>query len=588
MTEATGEGADLSSWWASDPFAQPDPIADQLRRWRAELAAPPTNTPSTESRPTESRPAVTPPTVTHPAVNGYDVASGPENGSAGSTVNRHVAGDRIAFHHIADRFEGNRHTADHHFGDHDSLDRPGVDKPETDKPETEERSAEPRNGDHHNGVGAPEFMITGLVSPIPRVAPTDSGPGTHTRSSDPTDPRPLHDDSGPPSGRHARIVTEPDGATAPIPTATPIPTASPIPATAPIRRVAPTSAPIRPSTPPVTSPIPRIAKRGPATAPPAIEAKNLRKQFKDAVAVADVSFTVPTGSIVALLGPNGAGKTTTLNMLCTLIKPDGGTASVHGHDVVDDAPAVRRSIMLTGQFAALDESLTGRENLILFGKLLGLPKDAAKKRADELLRVFDLVEAGGKRVGRYSGGMRRRIDIACGLVIAPKVVFLDEPTTGLDPRSRLDVWALVERLRDSGVTILLTTQYLEEADMLSDSIVVIDKGRVIATGSSNDLKAATGASYCEVTPANTSELPRLHQILTDLLPREELQPGAVSVSVPASAGAQTLVSVIERTSAAGIELSDVSMRRPSLDEVFLALTDSDRGGPVPAEPAASR
>lgn len=313
----------------------------------------------------------------------------------------------------------------------------------------------------------------------------------------------------------------------------------------------------------------------PSASPPAIEAVHLNKRFKDMVAVEDVSFSVPTGSIVALLGPNGAGKTTTVNMLCTLLRPDGGTAQVGGHDILTDPAAVRKSIMLTGQFAALDESLTGRENLILFGRLLGLKKTEAKARADELLDYFSLVEAGGKRVGQYSGGMRRRIDIACGLVTSPKVVFLDEPTTGLDPRSRQDVWTLVERLKATGVTTLLTTQYLEEADMLSDNIVVIDRGRVIAEGTSDQLKARTGSAYCDVTPEHAAELPRLISVLADLLP-DAAEPNRLTVSVPAPDGADTLVEVVQRTTQARVRLSDVTMRRPSLDEVFLHLTDPDR------------
>ncbi|ETA04620.1 hypothetical protein V525_23080 [Gordonia alkanivorans CGMCC 6845] len=312
-------------------------------------------------------------------------------------------------------------------------------------------------------------------------------------------------------------------------------------------------------------------------ATPAIEVRNLHKRFKDTVAVEDVSFTVQPGRIVAILGPNGAGKTTTVNMLCTLLKPDGGSATVHGHDVVSEAPAVRKSIMLTGQFAALDESLTGRENLILFGRLLGLSKSDARARADELLDTFSLLDAGAKKVGKYSGGMRRRIDIACGLVTAPKVVFLDEPTTGLDPRSRIEVWSLVEKLRESGVTILLTTQYLEEADTLADNIVVIDKGRVVAEGSSDELKDSIGAAYCEVTAAHPEDLDRLRDVLADLNPSP---PSAADyehiVAVPAPRGPETLVEVIRRTTAAGIALSDVALRRPSLDEVFLALTDPRR------------
>ena len=308
----------------------------------------------------------------------------------------------------------------------------------------------------------------------------------------------------------------------------------------------------------------------------AIRAVNLQKRFKDTVAVRDVSFSVPAGSIVALLGPNGAGKTTTVNMLCTLLRPDGGSATVNGHDVVRDAAAVRRSIMLTGQFAALDESLTGRENLVLFGRLLGLSKGAAKKRADELLDIFSLTDAANKRVGQYSGGMRRRIDIACGLVTSPKVVFLDEPTTGLDPRSRQEVWTLVERLRDEGVTILLTTQYLEEADVLSDRIVVIDKGQVIAEGTADELKEATGAAYCEVVPVDHGDLGRLVEVLSDLIPGGVAHVADHTVAVPAPRGAETLLEVIRRTADAGIKLSDIAMRRPSLDEAFLALTDPDR------------
>ncbi|MCZ0914458.1 ATP-binding cassette domain-containing protein [Gordonia amicalis] len=337
----------------------------------------------------------------------------------------------------------------------------------------------------------------------------------------------------------------------------------------------------------------------PAASDMAIDVNGLQKKFKDTVAVESVSFSVPKGSIVALLGPNGAGKTTTVNMLCTLLSPDGGSATVAGHDVVKDAPSVRRSIMLTGQFAALDESLTGRENLVLFGRLLGLKKGPAEAKAAELLEQFGLSAAANRRVREYSGGMRRRIDIACGLVTMPEVVFLDEPTTGLDPRSRQEVWSLVNGLRERGVTTLLTTQYLEEADALSDRIVVIDRGRVIAEGTSDELKEQTGASYCQVTPQHFQDLARLKDILADMLgpsrtptPRLPLidsddtggftaltddAKGELSVAVPAPNGAETLVEVVRRTTASGIELSDIALRRPSLDEVFLTLTDPGRG-----------
>ncbi|MGC5248993.1 ATP-binding cassette domain-containing protein [Gordonia sp. DT219] len=324
----------------------------------------------------------------------------------------------------------------------------------------------------------------------------------------------------------------------------------------------------------------------------AIAANGLHKRFGEHIAVDDVTFSVDKGSILALLGPNGAGKTTTVNMLCTLLKPDDGSATVAGHDVVADAAAVRRSIMLTGQFAALDESLSGRANLVLFGRLMGLTKRAARDRADELLVDFGLTDAAERRVGKYSGGMRRRIDIACGLVTRPEVVFLDEPTTGLDPRSRQDVWRLVAALRDQGVTILLTTQYLEEADFLSDHIVVIDKGRVIASGTASELKAATGASRYQVTPTAPEELEALRACLGDLGATRADTPTddttgrdveAVAVSVPAPEGADTLAEIVRRTTLAGIRLSDITLRLPSLDEAFLALTGPDAPADDPAD-----
>ncbi|WP_344781276.1 ATP-binding cassette domain-containing protein [Gordonia caeni] len=317
----------------------------------------------------------------------------------------------------------------------------------------------------------------------------------------------------------------------------------------------------------------------------AIEAKGLRKVFNDQVAVDGVSFSVPKGRIIAILGPNGAGKTTTVNMLCTLLKPDGGSATVNGFDVEKNAADVRRSVMLTGQFAALDEGLTGRENLVMFGRLLGLSKAAAKRRAAELLATFGLEAAANRKVGQYSGGMRRRIDIACGLVTQPTVVFLDEPTTGLDPRSRQEVWALVEKLRSQGVTVLLTTQYLEEADVLSDRIVVIDHGKVIAEGTSDELKSATGAAYCEVTPVHPAYLPRLRGALKDLLgpTAADVDTPDGTLSVPAPDGPATLSLVLKRTERAEVPLADIALRRPSLDEVFLALTDPDAARTVAPE-----
>ena len=225
-----------------------------------------------------------------------------------------------------------------------------------------------------------------------------------------------------------------------------------------------------------------------------VDVDGIGKSFGSVDALRDISFDVGRGEVVALLGPNGAGKTTTVEILSTLTKPDRGRASVAGHDVVADPAMVRRSIMLTGQHVALDEMLTGYENLVMFGRLQGLKKSAARARARELLREFDLEHAADRRVGTYSGGMRRRVDIACGLVVRPEVVFLDEPTTGLDPRSRQAIWELVTTFKDAGIATLLTTQYLEEADALSDRIIVIDHGTIVAQGTADELKERTGGT----------------------------------------------------------------------------------------------
>ncbi|HEY5856674.1 MAG TPA: ATP-binding cassette domain-containing protein [Aldersonia sp.] len=313
------------------------------------------------------------------------------------------------------------------------------------------------------------------------------------------------------------------------------------------------------------------------TGTPAVLVEGLHKRFGDHVALSGVDFEVAPGTVLGLLGPNGAGKTTTVSILATLRRPDAGRALVAGHNVVDDAAAVRRSIMLTGQYAAVDELLTGRENLELFARLLGARKQEAAKRAADLLDEFDLADAADRRVGTYSGGMRRRIDIACGLVIKPAVVFLDEPTTGLDPRSRQHVWSLIGRLRDEGVTVLLTTQYLEEADVLSDRIVVIDHGAVVAEGTSAQLKQRTGGTHCEVVPVEPRLVPRAHELLADLHP-SPLTPGADRFALPAPGGVATLGTVMSRLDAAGIDLADVALRRPSLDDVFLSLTGHAASG----------
>ncbi|OQS16465.1 daunorubicin/doxorubicin resistance ABC transporter ATP-binding protein DrrA, partial [Nocardia donostiensis] len=275
----------------------------------------------------------------------------------------------------------------------------------------------------------------------------------------------------------------------------------------------------------------------------------IEKSFGPVEALRGVDFTAHPGEVLGILGPNGAGKTTMVNILSTLIAPDRGRAFVAGHDVVADPAAVRRSIMLTGQYAALDDMLSGSENLVMFGRLMGLRKRLARARADELIAAFGLERAAHRRVGTYSGGMRRRIDIACGLVVRPEVVFLDEPTTGLDPRSRQGVWDLVSGFKKAGITTLLTTQYLEEADALSDRIIVIDHGTVIAHGTADELKSRTGGSYCEVVPLDLEDLPVIAAALGPLLPgdyRITLTPESDRVAIPAPEGAKTLAEALRR------------------------------------------
>jgi ABC-2 type transport system ATP-binding protein len=320
----------------------------------------------------------------------------------------------------------------------------------------------------------------------------------------------------------------------------------------------------------------------PANPDSAIVVESVEKSFGAVPALRGISFHVPAGSVLGVLGPNGAGKTTVVSVLSTLIRPDSGRATVAGYDVVEQAAQVRASITLTGQYAALDEVLTGRENLVLFGRLMGLRPRQAKQRAVELLEQFELIEAADRRVGQYSGGMRRRIDIACGLVRLPRVVFLDEPTTGLDPASRRRLWSLVRELKQQGATILLTTQYLEEADALSDNIIVVDHGAVIAEGTADQLKARSGASYCEVVPVDTADIPAVLRALADM-GEVSVAESADRVALPAPDGAGTLTEVLRRVGEANIELIDIALRRPSLDEVFLELT---RARPEPAEVSA--
>jgi ABC-2 type transport system ATP-binding protein len=299
------------------------------------------------------------------------------------------------------------------------------------------------------------------------------------------------------------------------------------------------------------------------------------KSFGDVVALQNITFEVSRGEVVGLLGPNGAGKTTMVHILSTLMRPDRGHAWVAGHDVVKHPASVRRSIMLTGQRVAVDNMLTGQQNLVLFGRLQGLSKVAAHARAAQLIREFDLEVAADRRVATYSGGMQRRIDIACGLVVRPQVAFLDEPTTGLDPRSRQSIWELVGRFKSAGIATLLTTQYLEEADALSDRIVLIDRGTIIADGSVDELKKRTGGDYCEIVPVDPNDLPAMATALGSLLPeqnRAALSVGSDRITLPAPDGANTLIEALGRLRDANIELVDVVLRRPSLDDVFFALT----------------
>lgn len=303
-----------------------------------------------------------------------------------------------------------------------------------------------------------------------------------------------------------------------------------------------------------------------------IELIHVSKTFGGGVpALRDVSFSVPTGSVCALLGHNGAGKTTTVNILSTLLRPSSGQALVAGYDVAQQPTEVRRRIGVTGQDAALDSRLTGRENLVLFGRLRGLRRAAARARADELIEQFGMAHAADRMVNTYSGGMRRRIDIAVSLVVPPKVLFLDEPTTGLDPRSRRDVWNLVSTMAAQDITVLLTTQYLEEADILSDSVVILNAGEIVASGTSDELKRQTGTSYCEMTAVSAEDVPRIVAALADFA-EVEVDTDTGSVSVPAPQGVATLAEVFKRLSALDVDLLDISLRRPSLDEVFLHLT----------------
>ncbi|GAB3155988.1 ATP-binding cassette domain-containing protein [Microbispora hainanensis] len=302
----------------------------------------------------------------------------------------------------------------------------------------------------------------------------------------------------------------------------------------------------------------------------AIQAEGLAKRYGETRALDGVDLEVPQGRLLGVLGPNGAGKTTVVRILATLVRPDGGRAHVAGFDVVRQAHQVRTLIGLTGQYAAVDETLTGAENLVMIGRLLGLTRAEARRRAGRLLGRFALGEAGGRAAKTYSGGMRRRLDLAASLVGRPQVLFLDEPTTGLDPRSRTELWGVVRGLQDEGVTVLLTTQYLEEADQLANDIVVFDHGKVIASGTPDGLKAAAGGQVLEVRPIEAAHLDLVRRVVADVLDvTPEVSQGQVTAPVrdPAAVPA-----IVRRLDDLDVLAAELSLRRASLDEVFLALT----------------
>ncbi|HZA60297.1 MAG TPA: ATP-binding cassette domain-containing protein [Actinomycetota bacterium] len=304
----------------------------------------------------------------------------------------------------------------------------------------------------------------------------------------------------------------------------------------------------------------------------AIEAEGLVRTFGDVRALDGIDMVARQGTVFGLLGPNGAGKTTAIRILSTLLRPDSGRAAVGGYDVIQHPKEVRRLIGLTGQYAAVDELLSGRENLSMIGRLLGFSRPDARSRANELLEAFDLAEAATKLAKTYSGGMRRRLDLAASLVGHPRFLFLDEPTTGLDPRSRLELWGMIRGLVADGTTVLLTTQYLEEADRLADEIVVIDHGRVIAAGTPLQLKTRVGGQVLQARPADPADMATTERILAEFADGDEgLHSDGQLVTVTVN-DRSALGQVVRRLDDAGIPVDDLSLRRPSLDEVFLAIT----------------
>jgi ABC-2 type transport system ATP-binding protein len=307
----------------------------------------------------------------------------------------------------------------------------------------------------------------------------------------------------------------------------------------------------------------------------AVDACGLVKVFGDHRAVDGIDLHVPAGSIYGVLGPNGAGKTTTINMLATLLRPNGGTATIFGHDVEKEPQIVRQLIGVTGQYASVDEALSATENLVIFSRLLGLTRAVAKQRATELLEEFGLTEAAKRPLAKFSGGMRRRLDLAVSLIAQPPLLFLDEPTTGLDPRTRAQMWSTIRRLVDTGSTVLLTTQYLDEADQLADRIAVIDKGKVVAEGTPDELKKSVGTAALQVRIQDDLQLPQAQQIVeAHLGVKATCSPKAGSLSAP-MANADKVTDVLVALRSAGIHLSEMSVQKPTLDEVFLTITGHD-------------
>ncbi|MFC8126497.1 ATP-binding cassette domain-containing protein [Streptomyces sp. NPDC057302] len=322
-----------------------------------------------------------------------------------------------------------------------------------------------------------------------------------------------------------------------------------------------------------------MSKKSSGEDQPAIEARGLVKVHGERRALDGIDLTIPRGQVFGFLGPNGAGKTTTIRILATLTRPSGGTARVLGHDVLTGTAAIRARVAVTGQFASLDEDLTGHENLLILGRLHGLSAAACRKRADDLLAAFDLTDSADRPVSGYSGGMRRRLDIGASLLVTPDLLFLDEPTTGLDPRSRNQVWDLVRRIAAVGTTVLLTTQYLEEADQLAERIAVIDNGRIVAEGTSAQLKSRVGSGTLHLRLLEGGQRPQALRILADALEgtvQPAADPHSLSILLAARPDATDVGRLVGRAATrladAGVGIADLSVGRPSLDEAFLALT----------------